>query len=135
MGSSSSKKASLPSSTTHTSQPLVTQQVRKCGRPCKIRHEVVTNLDKPKIPLQNPTVEELNANLPTVFPPQPRHNQTRRASPIMEPQGPDEYFDEQGTASAVIHSANEAKNNRHFNKAMVLLTNKNNNNNKIKIRL
>ncbi len=38
----------------------------------------------------------------------------------MEPRGPHKYFDEQGTASAVIHSVNEATHNRILNKAIVV---------------
>ncbi len=45
LGSSSSKIASLPSTTTHTSQPPVIQQVHKLGRPRKIRVGRVTNME------------------------------------------------------------------------------------------
>ncbi len=41
--------------------------------------------------------------------------------PIKELQGPNEYFDEQGTTSAVIYrmNDNESTDNRHLNKAIV----------------
>ncbi len=66
-----------------------------------------------------PTIDELNDNLPTLFPPKCRHNQQRHASPIIVPQGPNEHFDEHSTATAVIHSGNETKQNRHLNKAII----------------
>ncbi len=37
----------------------------------------------------------------------------------MERQGTDEYFDAQGTVTAVIHIGNDATHNRHLNKAIV----------------
>ncbi len=61
----------------------------------------MTNLDLSTRQPKKLTNDELNANLPTLYPPQRRHNQQRDASPIIVPQGPDEYFDEHGTATAV----------------------------------
>ncbi len=73
--------------------------------------------NKPKT--QDQTVEELNANLPTLFRSMHKCNQQKNVVPIKEPQGPNEYFDEQSSVSTVIHRTNGSTENRHLNKAIV----------------
>ncbi len=118
-GSGSREIAKLPPTTKHTSQPPGIQQVHRRGRPRRIRDDVDTNMDRSKAMTQHPTVEELNANLSTLFKPMRRRNQQKHVAPIKEPQGPNEYFDEQGMATAVIHRVNGSTHNRHLNKAIV----------------
>ncbi len=76
-------------------------------------------MDKNKPKTHDQMVEELNANLPMLFRPLRKCNQQKNVVPIKEPQGPNEYLDEQGTASAVIHRTNESTDNGHLNKAIV----------------
>ncbi len=84
-GSGSREIAKLPPTTTHTSQPPGIQQVCRHGRPCKIRDDVDTNMDRSNAETQHPTVEELNANLPILFTPMHRRNQQKHVTPIKEP--------------------------------------------------
>ncbi len=75
-------------------------------------------MDRNKPKTQDQMVEELNANLPMLFRPVRKGNQQKTVVSIKEPQGPNEYFDEHSTASAVIHRMNESTDNRHLNKAI-----------------
>ncbi len=119
LDSSRRRDAYHPPSITHAAQPPIVTAVLKHGRPRKVRDATITNINMSARQARSPRLEELNANLPTLYPQQCRRNQQKSVVPNIVPQGPDEYFDEQHTATAVINSVNQSTSNKDFNKNII----------------